>query len=196
MTDDNREVVATDDIETAIRAGAAVFNAGHYHAAHDAWEAYWLELESGTDDERFLHGLIQFTAAAHHAANGNREGATGLSGSALEYLQGLGDVYRDVPLEPVRTYLRRLHDTTDVGALSVPALRVGARPVTAGDLERAALSVALSTVTSAADPTVDRALEALDRSGSADLESSVAAVVTAADTDAALDRLRRTLEHS
>ena len=65
-----------------LRAGIAVYNAGEYHAAHDAWEDYWLDLERGTDDERLLHGLIQFTAAVHHAEERNWEGAVGLAESA------------------------------------------------------------------------------------------------------------------
>ncbi|MFB6301121.1 MAG: DUF309 domain-containing protein, partial [Halobacteriales archaeon] len=52
-------------MDAHLRAGIAIYNAGGYHAAHDAWEDHWLDLESGTDDERFLHGLIQFTAAVH-----------------------------------------------------------------------------------------------------------------------------------
>jgi predicted metal-dependent hydrolase len=127
MTDDGH--TAVDDageaaIETAIRAGAAVFNAGHYHAAHDAWEGYWLDLESGTDDERFLHGLIQFTAAAHHASNARRDGAVGLAESALAYLDGLGGTHRGVDLESVRRYLTELQAASDVEAVTVPALWV------------------------------------------------------------------------
>jgi hypothetical protein len=91
-----------------LRAGIAIYNAGGYHAAHDAWEDRWLELESGTGDERFLHGLIQFTAAVFHARNGNWSGATGLAGSGRGYLDGLGDSYRDVDIDAVRTYLSDL----------------------------------------------------------------------------------------
>ncbi|QSX01022.1 DUF309 domain-containing protein [Haloterrigena alkaliphila] len=91
-----------------LRAGAAIYNAGHYHAAHDAWEAHWLDLEAGTDDERLLHGLIQFTAAVHHARERNWEGAVGLADSALEYLDGLPPNYRDVRLSPVRSFLEAL----------------------------------------------------------------------------------------
>ncbi|NIS31883.1 MAG: DUF309 domain-containing protein, partial [Actinobacteria bacterium] len=58
-------------MDAHLRAGIAIYNAGGYHAAHDAWEDHWLELEAGTDDERFLHGLIQFTAAVHHAQGAN-----------------------------------------------------------------------------------------------------------------------------
>ncbi|WP_254766038.1 DUF309 domain-containing protein [Salinilacihabitans rarus] len=92
----------------ALRAGVAVYNDGGYHAAHDAWEDRWLDLERGTDDERLLHGLIQFTAAVHHARECNWAGAVGLAGSGREYLDGLPADYRDVALVPVRDYLDRL----------------------------------------------------------------------------------------
>jgi hypothetical protein len=92
-------------MDAHLRAGLAVYNAGDFHPAHDAWEDHWLDLESGTDDERFLHGLIQFTAAMHHAHERNWTGATGLAESALGYLDGLGEVYRGVDLAPVRSVL-------------------------------------------------------------------------------------------
>jgi hypothetical protein len=98
-----------------LRAGAAVFNAGHYHAAHDAWEDRWLELEAGSDDERLLHGLIQYSAAVHHASERNREGAVGLAESARAYLADLPADYRDVRLEPIRAALARLE--TDPGSV-------------------------------------------------------------------------------
>jgi len=89
----------------ALRAGVAIYNDGHFHAAHDAWEDRWLDLESGTDDERLLHGLIQFTAAVYHAHERNWEGATGLAGSAGEYLAPLPEGYRGIDLPQVRRYL-------------------------------------------------------------------------------------------
>ncbi|WP_299268023.1 DUF309 domain-containing protein [Halorientalis sp.] len=95
-------------METALRAGVAIFNAGDYHEAHDAWEDHWLALDSGTDDERFLHGLIQFTAAVHHASERNWPGVTGLTESARDYLAGLPADYRGVDLAGVRAYLQAL----------------------------------------------------------------------------------------
>ncbi|MXV63411.1 DUF309 domain-containing protein [Natronorubrum sp. JWXQ-INN-674] len=91
-----------------LRAGAAIYNAGYYHAAHDAWEAHWLDLESGTDDERLLHGLIQFTAAVYHARNRNWVGAVGLADSAHEYLAELPETARAVRLSPIRSFLADL----------------------------------------------------------------------------------------
>jgi len=90
-----------------LRAGVAIYNVGHYHAAHDAWEDHWLDLPEG-DDERFLHGLIQFTAAVHHARERNWSGATGLADSARGYLNALPDEYRGVDVGAVRDYLAGL----------------------------------------------------------------------------------------
>ena len=95
-------------MRTSLRAGAAIYNDGHYHAAHDAWEAHWLDLESGTPDERLLHGLIQFTAAVYHAHNRNWTGAVGLAESAVGYLDGLDDEYRGCNVDDVRRYLSDL----------------------------------------------------------------------------------------
>ena len=91
-----------------LRAGVAIYDEGRYHAAHDAWEDHWLDLDSGTDDERLLHGLIQFTAVVHHARDRNWSGAVGLAESASEYLADLPDDYRGIDLEPVRAFLDRM----------------------------------------------------------------------------------------
>ena len=96
------DTTAAESIDAAVRAGVAIFNSGRYHEAHDAWEEHWLTLPSGTDDERFLHGLIQYTAAVYHALNENEEGARGLATSAREYLWSLPGSWRDVSLVPVR----------------------------------------------------------------------------------------------
>jgi hypothetical protein len=89
-----------------LRAGVAIYNVGQHHAAHDAWEDHWLGLDAGTDDERFLHGLIQFTAAVHHAQHANWAGVRGLAESAAEYLAGLPADYCGVNVGEVRAYLR------------------------------------------------------------------------------------------
>ena len=91
-----------------LRAGAAIYNAGYYHAAHDAWEEHWLDLKSGTDDEQLLHGLIQCTAAVHHANEQNWEGAVGLATSAREYLEAVPPDYHGVNLPPIRAFLTAL----------------------------------------------------------------------------------------
>jgi hypothetical protein len=97
-------------MDAALRAGIAVYNAGHQHAAHDAWEAAWLDLPRDSDDARFLQGLIQFTAAVHHARNRNWDGAVGLCESGEAYLAGLAADYQDVNVGEVRKCLRALRD--------------------------------------------------------------------------------------
>src|SRR6056297_1954318 len=102
-------------MDQALRIGLVVFNAEDYHAAHDAWEDEWLDLPSGSDDERFLHGLIQYTAAVYHTRTGNWSGARGLAESAGDYLAGLPDDYRGVNVGSVREYLRRLAADPEFG---------------------------------------------------------------------------------
>jgi len=106
-----------------LRAGVAIYNEGRYHAAHDAWEDRWLDLETDTADERFLHGLIQFTAVVHHAAGENWAGVAGLAESADGYLADLPDTYRGVALDPVGDFLGGAADApTDVDPADAPPL--------------------------------------------------------------------------
>jgi len=88
----------------ALRAGAAVFDAGYYHAAHDVWEDAWLDAEGG--DAALLQGLIQYAAAVHHARERNWEGCVGLSESARDYLADANP--RGVNVPELRTYLAAL----------------------------------------------------------------------------------------
>ncbi|GCF14032.1 hypothetical protein Harman_19670 [Haloarcula mannanilytica] len=125
-----------------LRAGIAVYNAGRYHAAHDAWEEYWLDLDSG-DDERFLHGLIQFTAVVHHASEENWSGAQGLAESATEYLDGLSDPYRGVALAEVRSFLAATAaDPHRAAEGDPPTLTHGGEAVGYDDLDLDATAVA------------------------------------------------------
>ena len=118
-----------------LRAGIAIYNAGRYHAAHDAWEEHWLDLEAGTDDERLLHGLIQFTAVVHHATRANWAGVRGLAESASRYIDGLPPTYRGVDLDPVRAYLAQTAtDPEYVERVPVPRLYYDGEPVTLDDL--------------------------------------------------------------
>ncbi|WP_227375457.1 DUF309 domain-containing protein [Haladaptatus halobius] len=97
-------------MEDSLQAGVAIYNAGEFHAAHDAWEDHWLELERDSADERFLHGLIQFTAAVYHVRGSNWEGVRGLAASAVAYLDGLPADYRGINVGDVRDYLSTVRD--------------------------------------------------------------------------------------
>ncbi|MFC6990196.1 DUF309 domain-containing protein [Haloplanus sp. GCM10025708] len=130
-------------MDASLRAGVAVYNAGRYHAAHDAWEDVWLDLESGSTDERLLHGLIQFTAAIYHARTRNWSGATGLATSARSYLAELPATYRGVDVATVRTYLGALGSDPELAERGPPpALTVDGCTVTLDGLDFEAAAVA------------------------------------------------------
>ena len=54
-------------------AGIDLYNAGEYHAAHDAWEERWMGPVSA-DEKLFLQAMIQSAVAFHHLQIG-RPGA-------------------------------------------------------------------------------------------------------------------------
>lgn len=54
-------------------AGIDLYNAGEFHAAHDAWEDRWMG-EVGRDEKLFLQAMIQSAVAFHHLEIG-RPGA-------------------------------------------------------------------------------------------------------------------------
>lgn len=134
-------------MEAALAAGIAIFNAREYHAAHDAWEEPWLELEDGTPEERFLHGLIQYTAAVHHASNRNWAGAVGLAISAMSYLHELQTPFEGVDLDPVRGVLNSLaSDPAWIERSSVPPLTMEGRPIRAVDLDPTSMAIAAGVI--------------------------------------------------
>ena len=136
-------------MDAHLRAGVAVYNEGEYHGAHDAWEELWLGLETGTDDERLLHGLIQFTAAVFHARNGNWAGAVGLADSGEGYLRGLPGEYRGVNVETARSYLAALEaDPERIERARPPALRVDGEALLYDDLPFDAAVVAAGVLAS------------------------------------------------
>ncbi|WP_135820383.1 DUF309 domain-containing protein [Halostella litorea] len=155
-----------------LRAGIAVYNAGGYHAAHDAWEDRWLDLERGTDDERFLHGLIQFTAAVHHARERNWDGVAGLVESADEYLAGLPDEYRGVDVAAVRRHLAALGaDPERVERERPPRLAHEGTAVTLGDLEFDAGAVAAAVLAAESERFDESVIDRAARYGREDIEA-------------------------
>ena len=134
-------------MDAHLRAGVAIFNAGGHHAAHDAWEDHWLGLAAGTEDERFLHGLIQFTAAVYHGQHANWAGLRGLAESGAGYLDGLPADHRGVNVDDVRAYLRRLAaDPEHVERAAPPALTVDGEALRPADLDFDAVAVAAAVV--------------------------------------------------
>ena len=125
----------TPAVGPALRAGVALFNEGHRLAAHEPWEAAWLPLSAG-DDERLLHGLIQFAAATHHARTGNESGAVGTAEGAVGYLDGLGDARHGLALDPIRRWCRAIaSDPSVVDRESPPTLRIDGAEIGFEDLD-------------------------------------------------------------
>ena len=55
-------------------AGIDLYNAGEFHAAHDAWEERWMD-DVGPREKLFLQAMIQSAVAFHHLEIG-RPGAS------------------------------------------------------------------------------------------------------------------------
>ncbi len=169
-------------MDDVLRAGIAIHNAGEYHAAHDAWEDRWLWLEKDTDDERLLHGLIQFTVAVYHARRLNWVGARGLSESARGYLSALPADYRGVNLDAVLEYLRRLHADPEYAERRRPLrLTHDGHPVALADLDFQAATVAADVLAEEYDQydeeTIERAIELARAERAADVRTTYISLV-------------------
>ena len=155
--------------EERLRAGVALYTAGRYRAAHDPWEAAWHE--AAGDDDPFLHGLVQFTAAIHHGLGGNREGAVGLARSAQGYLAGLPSDHRGVDLDTVRGFLPELERDPESAARDPPELRYEGRQLVLSDLEFPAARHAAAAVAEDLDGYDEEVVERAGEYAVADLEA-------------------------
>ncbi|HEX7957887.1 MAG TPA: DUF309 domain-containing protein [Pyrinomonadaceae bacterium] len=86
-------------------AGIDLYNAGEFHAAHDAWEERWRD-DCGPREKLFLQALIQSAVVFHHIEIGRRGAARRMYGMALEKFERLGAT-RFMSLD-VRDYLAQL----------------------------------------------------------------------------------------
>ena len=81
------------------RAGARLFNAGHWWEAHEAWEAPWMQASG--QERAFLQALILLAAALHkrwaHGSLSHRNFY-----KAEKYLDALPGEYGGVNLERLR----------------------------------------------------------------------------------------------
>ena len=118
-----------------LRAGAALFNAGHYLAAHEPWEERWLEAPRGERDD-CVQGLVQATAATHKARTGNWSGAVGLATSGAGYLVGCDR-------GELRRWLQRLAADPELGERErPPPVAVERTVITVDDLRFPAAAIA------------------------------------------------------
>ena len=86
-------------------AGIDLYNAGEFHAAHDAWEERWRD-DCGPQEKLFLQALIQSAVVFHHIEIGRRGAARRMYRMALEKFDRLGAA-RFMSLD-IREYLAQL----------------------------------------------------------------------------------------
>lgn len=86
-------------------AGIDLYNAGEFHAAHDAWEERWRD-DCGPQEKLFLQALIQSAVIFHHIEIGRRGAARRMYGMAREKFERLG-LERFMSLD-VREYVEGL----------------------------------------------------------------------------------------
>jgi hypothetical protein len=105
-------------------AGIDLYNAGEFHAAHDAWEERWMG-EVGPQEKLFLQAMIQSAVAFHHLEIGRPGAARRMYQMAKEKFARLGTkVFMSLDLEEYQTQL----DGALSWLLSVPDPRALAQP--------------------------------------------------------------------
>jgi Domain of unknown function (DUF309) len=72
-------------------AGIDLYNAGEFHAAHDAWEERWMG-PVGPQEKLFLQAMIQSAVAFHHLQIGRPGAARRMYLAAKEKFAKLGVV--------------------------------------------------------------------------------------------------------
>src|ERR671915_1372429 len=70
-------------------AGIDLYNAGEFHAAHDAWEERWMG-PVAADEKLFLQAMIQSAVAFHHLQIGRPGAARQMYLAAKEKFARLG----------------------------------------------------------------------------------------------------------
>jgi hypothetical protein len=105
-------------------AGIDLYNAGEFHAAHDAWEERWMG-EVGPQEKLFLQAMIQSAVAFHHLEIGRPGAARRMHQMAKEKFARLGTkVFMSLDLEEYQTQL----DGALSWLLSAPDPRALAQP--------------------------------------------------------------------
>jgi len=88
-------------------AGIDLYNAGEFHAAHDAWEDRWMG-EVGPKEKLFLQAMIQSAVAFHHLEIGRPGAARQMYQRAKEKFARLGfDVFMSLDLIDYQAELDR-----------------------------------------------------------------------------------------
>jgi len=86
-------------------AGIDLYNAGEFHAAHDAWEERWMG-EVGPQEKLFLQAMIQSAVAFHHLDIGRPGAARQMYLRAKEKFARLGvSVFMSLDLDNYQAQL-------------------------------------------------------------------------------------------
>ena len=86
-------------------AGIDLYNAGEFHAAHDAWEERWMG-EVGPQEKLFLQAMIQSAVAFHHLDIGRPGAARQMYQRAKEKFAKLGcSVFMSLDLDEYQAQL-------------------------------------------------------------------------------------------
>jgi uncharacterized protein len=113
-------LLADPRLQEAIR----LFNAAEWYACHDQFEELWHETSGPI--RPVLQGILQIAVAQLHQANGNRRGATVLTGEGLGRLRSAGAQALGLDLEALRAsargWLRALQANEATPALPPPVL--------------------------------------------------------------------------
>lgn len=88
-------------------AGIDLYNAGEFHAAHDAWEERWMG-PVAPDEKLFLQAMIQSAVAFHHLQIGRPGAARQMYLAAKEKFARLGcPVFMSLDLGDYQSQLDR-----------------------------------------------------------------------------------------
>src|SRR5215510_13681836 len=88
-------------------AGIDLYNAGEFHAAHDAWEERWMGPVS-PDEKLFLQAMIQSAVAFHHLQIGRPGAARQMYSRAKEKFACLNQrIFMSLDLDDYQAQLDR-----------------------------------------------------------------------------------------
>jgi predicted metal-dependent hydrolase len=88
--------------------GVRRFNAGLFWHAHESWEAAWLPMGDGPEDdaEIFIRALIQVASGIHLKRKGRHSGARSHFSKAGEKLDVVPDVFMGIDVVALRVFTR------------------------------------------------------------------------------------------
>lgn len=88
--------------------GIALFNSGRYWHAHESWEAAWLPMGDGSEDdgEIFLRALIQLASGLHLKRSGRYGGAKSHFAKAAEKFAVMPGRYLGLDTVSLRIFAR------------------------------------------------------------------------------------------